>query len=344
VRLPYQTIDKLDKHQVKALLEKYRQGTCSPTEINLIEDWLATVKNEHGGLIDDNFIESQLTITKGRIDDMISAGPAISQQRSFSWWSVAASLLIFVTVAAAIGILYLKKPADNQLAAIPKISRHISNGIVYIETQKGITDHILLPDGSLITLNALSRVHYPVKFINHKRPVYLDEGEALFDVAKDKTSPFTVYTKKFATTALGTAFNIRSYANEHKESISLIHGKIRVDDLQPAAHADASKILLPHQQIVLNKISGSLIKTDFKDETPITAWKDGVLVFNDATVDEVINSVQNRFNVTIKNNSSRISWSYTGTFTDESLIDVLKTVCLTEGLTYTINKNNIVLN
>ena len=200
-----------------------------------------------------------------------------------------------------------------------------------------------MPDGSLVMLNASSRLHFPLKFTNHKRPVYLDEGEAFFEVAKDKTSPFTVYTTKFATTALGTAFNIRSYAKEHKISISLIHGKIKVDDLRPSATYTATKILLPHQQIVFNKTSGILLKTDFKDALPITDWKDGVLSFQDATADEVINAIQNRFNVVIDNKSNRLNWSYTGVFVNEPLNDVLKTVCLTEGITCAINKNNITL-
>ncbi len=334
----------MDIQQIKNLLEKYQQGTCSKTEIILIEDWLADIKNDQPGLYTDKFIEDQLYITKARINAVIDVPPVINAGKSYGWLRVAASLLVIATASVSIWALWLKKQPVSQLANQSGIKQHISNGWVYIETPKGITDHIKLSDGSLITLDASSRLRYPVKFVNHKRPVYLDEGEALFDVAKDKTSPFTVYTTKYATTALGTAFNIRSYANEHKISISLIHGKIRVDDLHPSVKSNATKILLPHQQLVLNKLSGQAIKADFKDEAPIIAWKDGVLSFQDATMDEVLNSIQNRFNVVIKNNSSRINWSYTGTFKNEPLGDVLKTVCLTEGISCVINKNNITFN
>jgi transmembrane sensor len=62
-------------------------------------------------------------------------------------------------------------------------------------------------------------------------------------------------------------------------------------------------------------------------------------------MDEVVNSIENRFNVIIKNNSGRTNWSYTGVFKDEPLADVLKTVSLTEGITCTIiDKNNITFN
>jgi transmembrane sensor len=335
----------LDLHQTKNLLEKYRQGTCTEAELKLIEDWLETIKHESQEHFTEDFVDEQLVITKNRIDERVGVRSMAPRRKYNGWFAIAASLLVFVAVSVAIRTLHLKKQAGLQVANLPGVEQHIINGWVYVQTQKGITNHIKLSDGSFITLNASSSLRYPVKFVNHKRPIYLDEGEALFEVAKDKTSPFTVYTNKFATTALGTAFNIRSYAKEHKVSISLIHGKIRVDDLHPAAKTAATKILLPYQQIVLNKISGHLVKSDFKDETPITSWKDGVLSFQDATMDEVLNAIENKFNVVIKNNSNRTNWSYTGTFKDEPLYDVLKTVCLTEGISCRIsNNNNITLN
>ena len=332
----------MDIHQIKNLLEKYQQGACTEAESILIEDWLATIKNDQSNHFSNNFIDDQLIVTKSRIDELIGAQPVFSRKMNRSWMAIAASVLILAGSSMAIWVFNSKKQPAQQLVKQPGIERHIVNGLVYVQTHKGITDNIKLADGSSITLNASSRLRYPLKFTGHKRPVYLDEGEALFNVAKDKSSPFTVYTNKFATTALGTAFNIRSYAKEHKVSISLIHGKIRIDDLHPAVIANSSKILLPHQQLVFK--SGELLKTNFKDEAPITSWKEGILSFSNASMDEVINSIENRFNVEIKNHSKNIYWSYTGTFRDEPLNDVINTVCLTEGITFSINKNIITLN
>jgi transmembrane sensor len=333
----------LDLNKIKTLLEKYHRGDCSAAESKLIEDWLATIKNDDHQQFDDDIIKKQLNTAKSKIDQLIGINPVIRPNRNVSWLSIAASFLIIACATAAGWSFYKSKQAQPQLATQPGFIERINNGWVYLQTQKGITHDVKLPDGSLITLDASSKLRFPIRFTNHKRPVYLDEGEALFNVAKDKTSPFTVYTSKFATTALGTAFNIRSYAREHKVSISLIHGKIRVDDLQ-TKKVNTSKILLPHQQIVLNKQSGTITEADFTDESPITSWRNGVLAFHNASMDEVINSIENRFNVTIQNNSTHAGWSYTGTFKDESLTDVLNTVCLTEGLTCTINKNQISLN
>jgi len=334
----------LDTEELKLLLEKYRRGACTEVEAQLIEDWLSTVTEADEHTLADAFVDGQLNTVKNRVDLAIGAMPVIGRRRDYRWLAVAASVAV-VCASAWMWAIHIKRQAADGLAQQHGISRRISNGWVYVQTQKGVTDKLALTDGSVITLDASSTLRYPVKFSNHKRPVYLDEGEALFEVAKDKTSPFTVYTPKFATTALGTAFNIRSYAKENKVSISLLHGKIKVEDLHPSRKLEAPKILLPHQQVVLNKQSGDLQKSGFDDETPITSWKDGVLSFRDATTDEVINSIENRFNVVIKNNSRHTNWSYTGTFTAQSLNDVLKTVCLTEGISsYTIVNNNITLN
>jgi transmembrane sensor len=332
----------LDTEEIKVLLDKYRLGTCTDAEAQLIEEWLATIKHGDLSQFSDAFVEDQLITAKNQIDQIIGAGTVLRRRRSYNWIAAAAVLILCSSIA--IWAVYFRKTA-NDLVKYTGFEQHTANGWVYVKTQKGITHKINLPDGSFITLDASSNLRYPASFINHKRPVYLDEGEALFEVAKDKTSPFTVYTPKFATTALGTAFNIRSYAKENKVSISLLHGKIKVEDLHPFRKSEPSRILLPHQQVVLNKQSGTMLKNSFDDETPITSWKDGVLSFRDATMDEVINSIENRFNVVIKNNSSHINWSYTGTFKAQALNDVLKTVCLTEGITsYTIVNNNVTLN
>lgn len=334
----------MDINQIKTLLQKYSEGSCSVAEKEIIEQWLAESEISTPIDFNDDFITEQLLINKGKIDSRIGTDYTVTVRKSTNWLAIAASALLFVSVSLVAYKFYFKKQPAEGLAANSRVEKRIINGWVYIQTSKGVTEHIKLPDGSLITLDASTAIRYPQKFSNHKRPVFLDEGEALFEVAKDKTSPFTVYTNKFATTALGTAFNIRSYAKEHKVSISLIHGKIKVEDLHPKTISNNTNILLPHEQIVLNKLSGKLVKSSIHDEAPVIAWRSGVLTFRNASMDEVVNSIENRFNITIINNSKHTDWSYTGTFKDEQLADILKIVCLTEEISYIQNNNVVTLN
>ena len=83
-----------------------------------------------------------------------------------------------------------------------------NDGTILKQTIAKENTTIELPDGSKIWLNQNSTLEYKKNF--EKRIVYL-EGEAFFDVAKDKSRPFEIYAGKSKTTVLGTSFNIRAY-------------------------------------------------------------------------------------------------------------------------------------
>ena len=329
----------MNKTLLKKLLEKYSRGACSPGEIKIIESWLSTIENNklNSGRINE---DQELALVKLNVNKYLNAKGQKSQPK-LSFLYVAASL---VALAGCLGWFFLKPKPVVIAYKRPQTERYIKNGFVIIKTPKGIRQNVNLPDGSRITMDAATSLRYPVRFKNHVRPVYLEEGQALFNVAKDRESPFTVYTRKFATTALGTAFNIRNYAVENKISISLIHGKIRIDDLRALKKKTAPQILFPHQQLVLYRPSGTVTQSAFKDTAPVLSWTTGILYFKDAGASEVFNTIDNSFNVQIINKSSHLNWSYTGVFQNQSLSDVLKTICLTEGITYTINKQTITLN
>lgn len=336
----------MDTRKIKNLLRRYRQGLTSQHENDAVEQWLDHLKNDDPTYFDEDTINKYLANAKAVIDSQIKQ-PVNIFKNNLGKLGVAASLVLISGTAIAIWFWSQKNIDSNPALQVCKTQPNViirkSNGWVYLQTKKAIKYTATLSDGSVIVLNASSRLRYPEKFINHKRPVYLEEGEALFTVAKDKTSPFTVYTTKFATTALGTAFNIRNYQNEHKISISLIHGKIRVDNMVKAKSQAASRIVLPHQQIIANDDLTYVKSSSFDDETTVIGWKDGILSFKDASMTEVLNSIENRFNLKIRNNSHQVKWSYTGVFKKESLADVLETICLTERIHYKTNNNEIIL-
>jgi ferric-dicitrate binding protein FerR (iron transport regulator) len=329
----------LDNRELKKLLHKYRQGTTSKKESDALEQWLDRVKNPDHAHFDDEFIEQRLIKTKAKVNAHINQSGTF-YRHTIIRIATAATLLLFSAIAVIWG-LSGPKLAGKKFAAQQSVEYKVSNGWIYWKTAKGVRQTIKLSDGSIIVLNASSRLHYPKKFTNHKRPVYLDEGEALFTVAKDKKNPFTVYTAKFATTALGTAFNIRSYQKENKVSISLIHGKIAVHDMLATKKTGAIKILLPHQQLVADL--HSIKSASFNDETTVTGWVDGVLSFKDASMAEVLNGIENRFGVSIINHSKHTDWSYTGIFKTETLKEVLETICLTENINYSLTDNEITI-
>src|SRR5690606_32905370 len=89
---------------------------------------------------------------------------------------------------------------------------------------------IVLPDSSTVWVNALSQLRIPESFGTKSRELFLDEGEAFFEVARNPDKPFVVHSRGIATEVLGTAFNISNYQRLNRIAVDVQHGKVRETD------------------------------------------------------------------------------------------------------------------
>ena len=163
-------------------------------------------------------------------------------------------------------------------------------------TSYGETIEIALPDGSQVALNANSTLKYPTdwKESSH-RQVWL-KGEAYFTVTKQRSvndtsalTKFTVYTDDLAVEVLGTAFNV----NTHRQATQVVleHGKVRI-----VPEVDTVKALLmqpgelveyqPKVQPVLRKAI---------DTSVFTSWKEGELIFQNQTLREIADRLEDTY-------------------------------------------------
>lgn len=199
---------------------------------------------------------------------------------------------------------------------------YISQDVKMVEvlTSTNQQKQCTLSDGTTILLNSCSKVTYPSEFKDSVRVVTLI-GEAYFSVASDVTKPFIVKTKDLSVRVLGTQFNISAYPSDDRTITTLNSGKIQVD-IQ-AEKADSRYILKPNQEIVFNKIDKSVLINIVTDKN--IGWKDGSLVFQDDTFNDIVNSIERRFGVTIEYDKQGFSNTpYTLKFVNnESLEDVL---------------------
>lgn len=177
-----------------------------------------------------------------------------------------------------------------------------------------------LSDGTTILLNSCTKVTYPSEFKDSVRVVTL-VGEAYFSVASDAAKPFIVKTKDLSVRVLGTQFNISAYPSDDRTIATLNRGKIQVD-IQ-SEKANSRYILKPNQEIVFNKIDKSVLINTVTGEN--IGWKEGSLVFQDATFNDIINTIERRFGVTVEYDKQGFSnIPYTLKFiNNESLEDVL---------------------
>jgi transmembrane sensor len=333
----------VDIEQIKNILERYRQGQCTTEEANTVEAWFDSINHHQPAVVDDDFLELELTAIKQQLQEHIQAKPVRSLKRWY-YTGIAATLILAVSVflfkyfaTAPTSLIVEQTSLPTQTG---KSNRLIKNGYVEVSTAKGGTERIVLADGSTIVLNASSKVRYPVSFSPQQRDIYLEEGEAFFTVAKDPQRQFTVYAAEIATTALGTSFNIRAYAHENKITVALLTGKVKIDKQQEKA---TPVVLLPSEQVSYDRVSFQLVKSSFVKQEDIIGWKKGFLVFKDASYNEVITEIENRYGVTLINQSNKTEWKYNGYFTDESLQDVIETICISKSLSYTIKNDTIYL-
>lgn len=148
-----------------------------------------------------------------------------------------------------------------------------------------------LSDGTVIYLNAMTRLRFPDFFGGSVREVEL-EGEAYFDVAENPGCPFVVKTCHSKTVVYGTQFNVSAYPDEKQVHTTLVEGAVTVEQ------ACRQQKLNPGEQWLLRTESGES-KVQRVDVSLYTAWKDGKLRFNDARLDDIMRTISRWYGVEI---------------------------------------------
>lgn len=195
-------------------------------------------------------------------------------------------------IAKEAGIV-VSKTADGQLVYQIKSASGTSenqNTINTLSTARGETYMVILPDGSKVWLNAASSLTYAANLLDKGiRKVKL-EGEAYFEIFKDKSHPFVVATAGQQVEVLGTHFNINSYADESVTTTTLLEGSVKVSKGQ------LSQTLKPDQQSLLT--SGNLIVKNVSAQDAI-AWKEGVFLFEEEPLESIMKNISRWYDVDV---------------------------------------------
>jgi transmembrane sensor len=144
-----------------------------------------------------------------------------------------------------------------------------------LEVPRGLQFDLQLADGTQVWLNSDSRLFYPAVFKGSTREVYV-EGEAFFAVKTNASQPFIVHAGNNSLKVLGTSFNINTFDNA--VTTTLTTGRLVV------SANDQQQLLDPGEQTMYR--SGMLDKQTV-DTHIYTAWKDGDLFFEDATLRDI---------------------------------------------------------
>lgn len=163
-----------------------------------------------------------------------------------------------------------------------------------LEIPRGGEFHITLEDGTEVWLNAESSLKYPDRFDGKIREVTL-LGEAYFKVSKDpQERPFHVKTAGQLVRVHGTEFNIFSYDEDQFIYTTLVDGSI---SLMREDRPDSELILTPGHQAVFGKTDGATNVKPVATEV-VTSWRNGMFVFEDQTLDQIMRQLSRWYNFT----------------------------------------------
>lgn len=187
-------------------------------------------------------------------------------------------------------------------------------------TQLAEISSVELPDGSIVELNADSRIKH--KSFNWNRNLNL-EGEAFFKVKKGST--FTVNTKEGEVTVLGTQFTVKSRPNFYE--VICYEGKVQVISQNEKHLLTVGKAV----RFIKNK------SQKYNLQSPTPSWINNESNFVKVPIIEVINELERQYNITIKGKENIKSAYFTGRFVHSNLDQALLTVFDTMEIPYTFD-------
>lgn len=212
---------------------------------------------------------------------------------------------------------------------------------ISVEAPLGSKTKLYLPDGTLVWLNADSRMTYSQGFGVDNRKVEL-EGEGYFEVKRNEKIPFFVKTKDLQLQVLGTKFNFRDYPEDHEVVVSLLEGKVGLNNL---LREEKEAVLSPDERAVLNKANG-LLTVESVTASNASQWTDGYLFFDEELLPDIAKELERSYNVKIHiANDSLKTFRFYGNFVrrEQNIQEVLEALASTEKMQYKIEERNITI-
>lgn len=205
-----------------------------------------------------------------------------------------------------------------------------------VDVLPGQQRKIILPDSSIVNVNAGSHIEYPLAFTDSIREVRLD-GEAFFVVTQNTRQPFVVHSGTLRTRVLGTSFNVRAYRDEEVQNVLVATGKVQV-----STNEKSLDILLPNHLLTYHVQEKAFAVTDQPYEA--MDWQQNRMAFNDISFKDLAAELGRRYGKTfVFNDPVMKSCRYRAVFNDLPLDKILQQLSLTNGFTYTSKGDSIYL-
>jgi ferric-dicitrate binding protein FerR (iron transport regulator) len=238
---------------------------------------------------------------------------------------------LFILISAIFTVFFLREEAKP---VNPEVS------IIHKHTSPGQKSSITLRDGTIVWLNSGSSITYWSDYNENIRLIKL-EGQAFFEVFKDHSKPFLVKCGDLKIKALGTSFDVNGYSGAPIQ-VSLLSGSVQLT--VPWHEQEPDKLILkPGEYSVIGENNEIVEKGNF-DSYEVMAWKEGRIIFDNATVDEILPRLELWYGVQINNQLTfNKKKPFSGTFEKENLENVLESIKTVLQFEVEINDDEITI-
>jgi ferric-dicitrate binding protein FerR (iron transport regulator) len=318
------------------LIKKYRKDELTTEEllelrknVNAMTDeeieqqcYAAWMDND----VDTSSVDTALT---NKIKNNIDT--AIGRKRSgislfIRWTQIAAAVLLPISILFTV---YFYRE-----------NKQILSEEMFVTTGKSERATITLPDGTVVSLNAESKLGYLPKNYNKKERKITFSGEGYFQVYRNQKFPFYIHAKGLQVKVLGTVFNLSVREDAGTAELVMEEGSVLLSSIR----TNKSVTLHENQKAVLDQSTGLI--TVFTDENvrDVSAWRRGDMVFRNTQLVQVIRMIEKNYNVTIKMNCVEcLTDEFTGTLPLNNLNEILEVIEQSYHLKAIINGKEIIM-
>ena len=256
--------------------------------------------------------------------------PVHSVSVKFPLWKkvmrIAASILIPV-FCVGIGYYFsgnnLKQKGDNKMT---------------VQVAIGQKANMQLPDGTLVWLNSASSLTYDNANYNKKNRVVNLQGEAYFDVSKDKTRPFIVEANELSVEALGTKFDVKAYPEDNYILTTLLEGNVRVSS------SSQSEVMNPNEKLKFTKENGLFDKSALPDVDKNVSWVNNQLAFDQERLEDIAKILERMYSIHFRFASEKLKdIRFSGTLKNNNLENVLQLITFVSPINYSLKNDTILI-
>lgn len=300
------------------LLHKYFKGDTSVEEEKLILNWVDEAEENRKTLQKERMLFDIALFTDAKKQ---KRERAVTGTRILTMLRWGARIAAIIVVVLSLGYLW----KDYQYDKVAQVQT--------VSVPAGQRAEITLADGTKVWLNAQSKLTYASNFGRTDRNVELD-GEAYFEVAKNKEIPFNVNTEMNQVRVVGTHFNVCAYKGTHEFETTLMEGIVDIylrGGEEPVARLTENEVFT---------LVGTKYKKTSLANTDYLRWKEGLYCFDDAPFNTILAKLEKYYKVKIiVQNPKVLDYRCTGKFKDQDGIEhVLKVIQKDHKFKYKVNE------